>query len=507
MANKALFNSSSLVQNNAGGNAYAMSPEHALAQLAATGTLNDTFYTSAVEQLDTVLDMCSKCTPEYVAQVAIYARESGFMKDMPAVLCAYLSNNPIVEKIFPRVIDNGKMIRNYVQIMRSGKVGGRKSLGTRPKRLIQQWFATRDADKIFYQSTGNSPSMVDVIKLSHPKPVSKEHNALFKYLMGKEVKNNLPVLVKRYESLKAGKSKSTTGLPWEMVTGLNLTPEVWKEIAKSSTWTQTRMNLNTFKRHGVFDNKELLTEIVARLKNPELIRKARVFPYQLMAAFTNATDIPVQVSNALQDAMEIAVENVPQINGQVFVFPDVSGSMASPVTGYRSTATSKVNCVDVAGLVASVFMRKNENTVVIPFDIQCHLRATKLNPRDSIMTNARTLSKFGGGGTSCHLPLAYLNSERRKGDLIVYISDNESWCEPQSYRATATYAEWLKFKKNNPNAKMVCIDIQANTTTTVKNTNDILNIGGFSDTVFSQIASFVSGEQKDWVSEIKEIKI
>ena len=37
-----------------------------------------------------------------------------------------------------RVIDNGKMLRTFIQIVRSGAVG-RKSLGTRPKRLVQRW--------------------------------------------------------------------------------------------------------------------------------------------------------------------------------------------------------------------------------------------------------------------------------------------------------------------------------------------------------------------------------
>ena len=59
------------------------------------------------------------------------------------------------------------------------------------------------------------------------------------------------------------------------------------------------------------------------------------------------------VRDALQDAMEIAIENVPEIDGKVYVFPDVSGSMHSPVTGYRKGATSAVRCIDVAALVAA----------------------------------------------------------------------------------------------------------------------------------------------------------
>jgi 60 kDa SS-A/Ro ribonucleoprotein len=37
--------------------------------------------------------------------------------------------------------------------------------------------------------------------------------------------------------------------------------------------------------------------------------------------------------------MEIAIANVPTVEGRVFVCPDVSGSMSSPATGYRKGST------------------------------------------------------------------------------------------------------------------------------------------------------------------------
>ena len=50
--------------------------------------------------------------------------------------------------------------------------------------------------------------------------------------------------------------------------------------------------------------------------------------------------MPREVREALQDAMEIAIANVPAIDGKVYVCPDVSGSMHSPVTGHRKGATT-----------------------------------------------------------------------------------------------------------------------------------------------------------------------
>ena len=49
-----------------------------------------------------------------------------------------------------------------------------------------------------------------------------------------------------------------------------------------------------------------------------------MFPYQLMAAYQNCdAAVPAAVRDALQDAMEIAIANVPAIDGKVFVCPDV----------------------------------------------------------------------------------------------------------------------------------------------------------------------------------------
>ena len=119
MANTALFKSSKgpLVPrtdtfNRAGGKAYSLSPKHALAQYAATGCLNATFYASAEEDLDKVIGLCSAVEPLFLAKTAVYAREKGFMKDMPALLCAALSvlDGALCTQVFGRVIDDGKIV-------------------------------------------------------------------------------------------------------------------------------------------------------------------------------------------------------------------------------------------------------------------------------------------------------------------------------------------------------------------------------------------------------------
>jgi 60 kDa SS-A/Ro ribonucleoprotein len=322
----------------------------------------------------------------------------------------------------------------------------------------------------------------------------------------------LPEIVRKYEAFKSGASSELPDVPFQMLTSLPLSSADWKQIARNAPWQMTRMNLNTFARHGVFDG-ELDRLIADRLRNPELIGKAKVFPYQLMTAFAMVDDaVPAIVRDALQDAMEIAISNVPMVDGGVWIFPDVSGSMRGPVTGFRAGATSKVTCVDVAALISAAFVRKS-GANVLPFE--SNVVNVKLNPRDSVMTNAQKLASLPAGGTNCSAPLVELNRRKAKGDLLIYVSDNESWVDSPVHgryngsAPTATLAEWQVYKTRNPNAKLVCLDIQPYPTTQVIERPDVLNIGGFSDRVFDVIAKFASGtlNADHWVGVIDAVNI
>ena len=493
------------------GPAYKLTPREALAQLAATGTFNATFYADAREQLTGVLDLSRGVEPEFLAKLAVHAHEAGHMKDMPALLLALLSTLPGdgFTKAFPRIVRNGKMLRNFVQIMRSGVVG-RKSLGTRPKRLVQSWLEQASDIEIMRAAVGNAPSLGDVIKMVHPRPGSPGRQALYAYLIGKPYDvSALPTLAQAFEAFKRDPSLPVPAVPFQMLTALELTPAHWVEIAETAGWQMLRQNLNTFARHGVFEVEGFAEHLALRLRDPAEVRRARVFPYQLMVSFaaTEAT-VPGVVRDALQDAMEVALDNVPRLACKVVICPDVSGSMSSPVTGYRKGATSAVRCIDVAALVAAAFLRRNPQTRVLPFEQGVVNIA--LNARDSVMTNAARLAAIGGGGTNCSAPLAQLVAERAKVDLVVFVSDNQSWMDPSpaGQQGTAAMVEWEKLKRRNPKAKLVCIDLQPYATTQAQSREDILNIGGFSDTVFEVIGSMLAGGGGDqWVKTIEAVEL
>ena len=553
MSSKTLFRNTGVsarspaanTKNEAGGLAYKLEAKAALAQIACTGCFQQTFYASAKDQLDKVKDLATKVDADFLGKLAIYSREKGFLKDMPAFLVAWLAGrvaeahkrgataeaeaiNAILWESFPRVIDNGKMLKNFVQIVRSGETG-RKSLGTAPKRLIRAWFDARDDANLFFQSVGNDPSLGDVIKLARPRPMTIHRAAMYAYLIGHDVGKfedkdfitsaSLPESVAHFEQFKKEPKGEPPKVPFELLEGLPLSVEQWRELALRQSWQSLRQRLNTFSRKGALTDSETIKAVAEKLRDREAIKKAKALPYQIMIAYLNMPpEMPREITDALQDAMEIATENIPVIDGPVVVMPDISGSMHSPITGQRLNPktgkiemhTTKVRCVDVAALVAASFLRTNPQTVVIPFESKA-LTNVRLNPRDTVMTNAEKLRSLPCGGTNCSAALAAVNAMGIRPALCVYVSDNESWLDSPRYGGwggskTETLREWDLLKRRAPNARLACMDVQPYDSTQAPSRDDILNVGGFSDQVFEVFAAFVSGKADSWVSVIEATK-
>lgn len=512
MANKNIFQTrvqkapSADTTNRAGGAAYTLSDKEALAQLVMTGTFNNTFYASAADQIDnvkTLLDRLGEANAEFIAKLAVHARDSGFMKDTPAYLVAWLSSHGggnLFKDAFNATINNGKMLRNFVQVMRSGATG-RKSLGTAPKKLVQNWIVNASSMQLLRASVGNDPSLADIFKMVHPRPTDARQAVFFKWLVGNTITSEemtlLPSFVQNLIAFRKGDTLEIPNVPFELLTSMELSTNDWKVIARNAGWHMTRMNLNTFSRKGILNDPEIVHIVASRLMDREEIAKARVMPYQILTTYLNTKDdLPSEISAALERAMEHSLSNVPEFDGNTLVFVDVSGSMSSAITGTRKGSTSKMRCVDVAALIASSLLRRNpKKTKVVMFDTKTHREM--LDPAASVMKNAQIIARFGGGGTACQIPMLEAVARKEKASLVIYISDNESWLNTSRWgysKATETAEAWERFKKINPDAKLVCIDLQPGVTTQVKSDPTVLNVGGFNDAVYKVIQDFTEGD-------------
>jgi 60 kDa SS-A/Ro ribonucleoprotein len=373
-----------------------------------------------------------------------------------------------------------------------------------------------------------------VLRLARPTPPDNARRALFGWLTDKSIDKwapateaDLPAEVRALAAFRKATSPTeqiellkTFRARWDLLADAALTADVWAAIARQMGPQALRMNLNTLVRHGVFQAAEgpALVEYVARrLADVDDIRRSRQFPYQFLAAYLNAgDDVPRPLKNALQQAAEIACGNVPSLSGPVVIGLDVSGSMSSAVTGRRGRGgASKMRCVDVAALFAAAILRRNPDSVIVPFDDRVH--EARLDPGDTILSLAERLAKYGGGGTNCALPLEYANTVRKSTKYVgcVLVSDQESWIGAGRHGATGVMTAWNEFVKNQvrlhgkdfTGPKLVCLDLQPYTTTQAPDRSDVLNVGGFSDAVFDVIAGFFAGDAARFVSEVEKIEL
>jgi 60 kDa SS-A/Ro ribonucleoprotein len=543
MANKTIFGSGSAsaadAVNEAGGLAYKLEPKHALAQIAATGTFGNTYYSDASQQLKDVLELIETIDDnEYLAKLALYAREKAFMKDMPAALLVALSvrDTELMHRIFDRVVDNGRVLRNVFQMIRSGQFKNksgkaRTGLSSSVQRAFQRWLNEASIGKLLNASIGNDPSLRDIFRMARPTPKDNVRRAMFGWLTDKErekwapaTEADLPAAILALEAYRKAESAEAQlliagnldSIRWDLLSGAAKGPEVWRMLARKMGPQALRMNINTLLRHGVFSDEAMIDYVADRLADESEIRRSKQFPYQYFSAYLYANEeVPRKIRDALQKAAEIACGNVPELPGPVVIGLDTSGSMESPITGgHGNGSVSRMRCVDVAALFAAAILRRNPDSVVIPFDQSAY--KTKMESRDTILSIAARLARYGGGGTDCSLPLkaAVEWFPRRTFAGAIIVSDNESWLGTGRYGSTATMTAWgsflatqRKLAGKDARPKLINIDLQPYQTTQTLESPDIINIGGFSDSVFNVVSAFLSDNKNRFVSEVEAMEI
>jgi len=522
-------------KNDAGGLAYSLPAKAALAQFACTGTFNGTFYTSEEKLLKDFVELAKDVDDEYLAKLAVYAREYAKMKDMSAALLVVLStrDNELTHRIFDRVVDNGRMLRTTFQFVRSGQFG-RRGLSSSLQRAFRRWLNNRDIPKLLNDSTGNNPTMRDVLRMVRPRPENLSREALFAYLVKKELEPDSPVALAVPEDLRLlkefRKAESQAEqieilerlhLRWELLADSIIGPDVWAKVGLKMGAHALLANLNTLDRHGAFKvvtdgSTGIVAQFADRIRGTP---KAGIFPYRYFAAYKYGVDAPLPIQTALLDATKLAFDNVPKLPGPVVIAIDVSASMRSSITGRQAGGrrSSQIECLDVAALFGAAVAHRNPESVILPF---CdHIHRIIYGHDGGVMSLARSLAHLRGFATACDVPIRTAKEigEQKSQDFcaIVLVSDHESWLGHGRFGESATYEAFKRFKASQkamfPGArpKLICIDLTPGRTALTPKQPDILNVGGFSDAVFETIKKFLDsdGDPDSFVKTIEEVSI
>lgn len=435
--------------NRSGYVAYGMpEKEHLVTAVLTTMFGEPKYYGSTDNDIVRLASACAKSDPAFLSKLACYARNVGNMRSVSHVLTAVIASEA---RDYTRATIRNVVVRpdDITEIMSCYLSMYGKPFPNAMKREIADVLQRFDEFQIAkYNGGKKSLKFRDVLRITHPIPKSEETEALFKKILDDELE---------------------VPYTWEVeLSARGNTKEVWDELISSGKvgYMALLRNLRNIVKCGA-DIKPVL----ARLSDPEQVRKSRQLPFRFYSAYRTLSDsglMTPKIHKALEAALTLSIDNMEQIRGRTLVAVDVSGSMGAPIS-----KKSEVHCCDIAALFGAMASRLCEDATVCYFDsassswFSNHSKGYRIahyGKYDSILEICKN-SAFSGGGTDLSLPMVYALEEDKTAalkpfDRVIYFSDNE--CN-SSYRGLYRTVQGLVDSyrsKYNPNFWVHGVDLQ-----------------------------------------------
>jgi 60 kDa SS-A/Ro ribonucleoprotein len=456
----------------------------------------------------------------FLARLAAFCRHRKGLLEAPALLCAILADREgdVFRAAAGHVLDDLEILRRFGYYAKSG-LTGRISYGSRLKKFFQRWIDAAPESDLFLGSGGRNPSIADLIRLSHPRPKTARREAFYAYLLGRRARPELlPQLVRQYEAFQ----NAPDGHPPELPVSLLLKADPGRrelcEIAFRAGWRDSLSYLNTFARAGVFDYGDLSFTIAERLRDPAELRDNNATPELLFAVLGWADPrVPEPIQQALEAALDQTLHRVTLPRDQkVAVSVDVSGSMHCPCRfrpgGFTNgAAQGSVKLLDLAALFAGGLLQNSPQSLLLGFDENAWVRRCQ-DRGTSLLKEIAHTSGIGGSKSDCAAPLRLLNERQETRDLVVIISDNQTWADLRQGTQSSIRRQWDLFREGNPGARLVCLDLQPEVPVPWPNRPDVLCLSARCERVFPVITEFAAGgvttpEQVDEVNRLSEVPL
>lgn len=466
------------VTNLAGGEAYAQTPEVALASMLATSFVSDKYYQTVGEQWTALRDLLGKVEPEFAAKAAVYTRHTLGMRSISHVVAAevakLVSGKPFARSFYEKVIRRPDDITEILAYYR--KVLGQKALPNAMKRGLSAAFAKFDGYQLGkYRGEGKAFKLIDAVNLLHPKATDKNRNALNALVAGTLRQTNTwedkMTAVGKGENVAEGKS------------------DVWATMLTEKTLGYLALVRNL--RNIIRDAPDAIPMAVADLTNEEKIHKSLVSPLNLVTAYGEMdlnTSEGRTVADALEKAIEIAYANVPAFDDTLVVV-DNSGSMTASVSG------GKLRMSQIAAAFGMI-LAKRSNADIMEFGSTSRMIPYRLT--DSVMAfaaNFHTLNQVGHG-TDFRTIFGRLTKPYKR---IVIFSDMQGWV---GYRAPTEAFKAYK-SRTGANPFVYSVDLAGYGTTQLP-ASRIFTLAGFSPEMFTMMER-VECDPQSMISAINEV--
>jgi hypothetical protein len=124
--------------------------------------------------------------------------------------------------------------------------------------------------------------------------------------------------------------------------------EQWRLILPQLGFMAALRNLRNLDEAGLSD--EDVAPLVTRFSDPGQVRHSRQFPFRFLSAYLNAPSL--RWGHALEQALDAATANIPELPGRTLILIDTSASMGQPLS--RMSAMTMVRAAALFGLATGI---------------------------------------------------------------------------------------------------------------------------------------------------------
>jgi 60 kDa SS-A/Ro ribonucleoprotein len=331
-------------------------------------------------------------------------------------------------------------------------VDGHRGWGRVLKQAVADWYTSKSADDLAYQMVKYQQrdgwSHKDLLRLSHPKPPTKEHELLYGWAVGKIGPSGIwpfgiPGLVQAYEAAKTTKEESniirlidTFGLTREMIPTKWLnSPDVWAALLPKMPLGALVRNLGKMTSIGLIKPMTVAeSHVVGRLSDAVALTNARIHPIQALVALRTyqsghgvrgslSWSPSARVIDALDSAFYLCFGNVRVSNKRTMLALDVSGSMA--FGGAEIGSMANITAREMSAAMALVTARTEPMHMIMGF--AGSFMPLNISVGQRLDDAVRSISNLPFGRTDCALPMLYAMEQGIEVDTFVVYTDNETW--------------------------------------------------------------------------------
>jgi len=489
--------------NLAGGKSYKESPELELVSLLLTSFVKDQYYRdsgTALKQLEAVVKKLPDLS--FGAKAGIYARTEFGMRSITHALASIIANEikgqgvswgkSFFNKVVYRTDDITEILANYFD--KYSKDKKRAVLPNALKKGLAKAFDKFDAYQIAkYKGGTKEVSLLDAINLVRPRPTEKNAEALKKLVVDNKLSSDgtwETKLTKAGQTAKTEEEKE------------KFKADAWKELVGTRKIGYFALLRNL--RNIAEQSPDMLDKALDMLRDEKLIKKSLVLPFRFYTAYkefkNSRLDRARDIMVAIDDAVEISLNNVPKFDGSMLVALDDSGSMGGFGYGDRDKQTP----IEIGALFAAVLVKTNNCDFLMFSD---DARYVNVNPKDSVMTITEHIAKNNhGGGTDFGYPFT---RAKKKYDRIILMSDMQGWKETSwgwgSSGVTAPKAFKTYQDKYGVGTHLYSFDLAGYGTLEFPE-NQVYCLAGFSDKVFDMM-KLLEQDKKALVNKIKKVEL